>query len=474
MSTHDALLRVRAFAEGRAQDRRALRHFHVSKRPLVIAYVQMAGEPYSLWGAIVGKSADDTKLIVAGDPRNRDEQYQAFDQFADYFTKAVERHKVRELEPLQLWVSNPGAAANLRRLSRVMRARAQNANPQMQLTGDHLEFYSQAGSAPGSALCIAATSALSRQRVTGQSAFEDANLASQLVWWDRSLLAEIANAGADWQSRSVFDLAAEAEQWPMGTLTLPKTDEEVLQGLLRTLTEARGNDQSVVDSVTAAIRAALFDHLLPIWNAIWAAHQRLLTMTEAPWTAERWRQDADAFDTHWRWVEQGNHRAFSDKPIRAAQILSKWEALQTESERQEVIEDDLAFLETVLNGQALIGEVVSVDSNRKVGHRKRPRISLRTPPTDITESTELWWRQRPKLKATVVAIQRECDGATVTLEFSQGHTDPQMPYDVGAVEGFIALAPAFWGRKDTPRDLPWTHTAPVSESDFIREDGDDD
>ena len=91
MNTIELILKARAAADGRAHPRRLRRHVHVERAPLAIAALQMAGEPYALWAALVGDDPERPRLIVAPEPRNRDIAFAALAELADVICGVFDR-----------------------------------------------------------------------------------------------------------------------------------------------------------------------------------------------------------------------------------------------------------------------------------------------------------------------------------------------------------------------------------------------
>lgn len=434
---------------------RSKRHVHVSTRPLVVAYLQMAGEPYSLWACRIGRSTDDSTVIVAHDPRDREQQNEAFSRLSNVLLTAIERSLEEDLEPLQLWVTNPGAAANLRRLGRVMRARA--VSDEVSLAGAYLDLYAQSADAPGSALCVAATEWLARQRVTGQSDLEDANLATQLVWWDRTSLTQIEPSliPPSSSAQGVFVTTRIAETMAMGTLLNP-VDERSIAALVEGLNTARrdGTHRPELEHTLAEEMAV---HLGRIWRALWAAHGQLLAIPEARSADDRWAGDQHTFQLHHDWLQRVGRIRYVDSPMQAARLLSHWEANHVETVRNVALDDDLAFLELVLDNKAIVGTVVSTQPDRKIGRRRRPLVTLVCEPTSVAVDSDLWWRTNPKVRGRVVDVIENPNDATLVVEIVEGVTGA-IPA-VGDTVGFIALPPPFPIRPKMPTEAPWTHTA---------------
>ena len=460
MSAYKSLLKVRAFETGVAQPFRKKRHRHVSERPLVIAYVQMAGEPFSLWGAYIGRRRESPAWIGCADPRNRDLQSALFESLARIMNENVRQCLATDDEPLQVWVSNPTAAANFRRLGRVMRVR--QVSDAVSRAGAILDVYAQSSNTPGSALCVAATEILSAHRVTGQSDFEDANLAAQLVWWGRAILAEIDPTFSPDRARalSIFDAAARAERFPMGTLTNPRADEDVLTNLVDDFTAANRAERPFHDEA-AAIATALQRQVRPIWEAIWAAHREMRRIKESPSSDDRWADDTRQFRNQLEWLDTGGFRRYTDSPMQAARLLSSWESNQAGMERSVVIEDDLALVEAVLDAKAVVGTVTRVEQV-KHGRKTHPFITLATPSTELTEGTPLWLRCNTKISGHIVDVAQQ-DGATsLLIEVTKGMQKEKLPV-VGESHGFIAIEPPFPVRPKIPKDAPWTHASRRAE-----------
>lgn len=455
MSKYRAALRIRAFEAGEAQPYRELRHFHVADRPFVMAYVQMAGETFSLWACLCGRDRDNPQWIIADDPRNRDLQSEAFAELAGVLNAEITESLNSEFEPMQIWVSNATAGQNLGRLSRVMRAR--QVSEDVSLAGSYLDLYAQSMAAPTSSLCIAATEALRRQRVTGQSDLEDANLAAQLVWWDRRLLAKFhptIKAGRA-KTMSVFEAAVEAERLPMGTLTSPDSDEE-MQPLLSQMSDLRRSG-TTSSKLSRQLTEKLQAEVWPIWDAIWEAHRAVSRIKEAPSADLGWQRDSSSFHWFHDYFTRGGKRTFTDSPIRAAKLLATWEAAQADAARAQVAEDRLALVEAVLDNNAVIGVVTAV-SEKKNGKSKHPVLTVDVDDTELTKGVDLWWRDNLKVKGEIVAVETVKAGVRLTIEITGGMRNNVLPA-WGDEVVFITLAPSFPIRPPMPESPPWTHRA---------------
>jgi hypothetical protein len=457
MTTLRSLARLRAYALGTAQPIRTHRQLHVSKEPLVLAFVRMAGEPFSMWAALVGSRPGRAQWLYTPDPRNRDGQTDVFRDLAARLIEAGRSTLLRDDEPLQLWVSNAGAAADLRRLGRVMRIR--DAGEDVAYAGALLDLYSESARAAGSALCVPTTEALAMHAVTGQSAFEDQNLASQLVWWTPDTLTRITgDPTAD--TGTVFERAARAEQLPMGTLTNPESDVHLERLVGRRAQLVRNLDATT--TIDAEISALLRPEVERIWRAIWLAHALVSRLPEDRNAEDRWVDDARQYAAHQDYLDRGGKRRFTDSPMRAARLLSHWEGKQADAACHAVASDDLALLEAALDHRAVVGRVTNVETI-KIGRATRPHITIVGPPTDMTADADVWLRSKPELKGSIVDV-REGDGtAEVEVEITNGMRKHPLPA-VGEQVAFVSLPWAFPLKPKVPREAPWTHRSPRSEA----------
>lgn len=411
----------------------------------------MAGEPFSLWGALIGRAPGGAQWLFTPDPRNRDGQSAVFAELASALVASSNRSMVNDREPLQILVSNDTAASDLRRFGRVMRARY--INDEVSYAGALLDLYAQSASAPGSALCVAATTALATQRATGQSAFEDQNLASQLIWWTPAALDRIVGAATN--CGSTFEAAATAEELAMGNLTTPDADR-VLERLLERYNTQRRSGANTA-GVEIELAAALRRQIEPIWNAIWLAHELLLAIPQARTAGDRWADDARQFAMQKDWLDRGGVRRFVDSPMRAARVLSSWESSQADLICNTVIDDDLALLEIALDGKAVVGVVDTVAEVRR-GRVRRPVIVLRCPPTDTVTGAEMWLRSNPKVEGIVTRIVENPDEHLLHIEISAGMRNNPMPR-IGEHVSFVALDRSFFRKPKVPTEAPWTHTS---------------
>lgn len=487
MNPVDLLLKAEAATSGRARARRLRRHAHLEPYPLAVAALQMAGEPYALWAALVGTDCDHPRLIVAPEPRNLNIAFHALAELAQELCSAVDRAAADPCTDVarrdgtswarctvapQLLVANRAVVNLLDRLGRRMRPAGFGGHvhvpPEVNLAGAHLGFFAEAARHPGSALVLVATEELSRHIVTGQSALEDAHLGSQLAWSDPALVEEIAPgclAGRDPAATHGAEAAACIESLPMGVLTDPREDNAALVNAVERFNAARAGatDPATVTGLGAELVGELRQLLLPTWRALWIAHGLLNTIPPAPGADLRWERDLGLFTRHVEFLEAGGRRALVDSARRAAMLLADWERAQAAVERDEVLEDPLALAAALAAGQAVEGTVLAVDAtHREVGPSgktsvSRPLLTLACADSSpFPAGTELWWTLRPgEVRVEVQSSAPTGSGAEVVFKVLAGMRGA-LP-EVGQRATFSICTTTWVPPAPLPAETPWTH-----------------
>lgn len=496
MNPIDLLLAADALQSGRAQPRRLLRHVHVEPAPIAIAIVQMAGEPHTLWGALVGRDPASPRLFVAPEPRNRDIAYGTFSRFGKFLCEEIRaagdasRVQIQTKKgPIfrcsrapQLLVTNAGVADLLGRLGRRMRPAGfksdRSVPPYINETGAHLGFYASMARAPGSSLLLVATEQLSRHKVTGQSSLENAHLGAQLAWWDPSFINELVPGLLGQQDPDTLhgaDAAREIEQTPMGSLTDPAEDNNTLLDAVSSFNRrrAQATDLPTVIQHGREVAELLKETLLPAWRALWVARRELAALPPAPSVSARWEQDLHHFTHHVDYIRRGGRVASLDSARRATRLLADRERAQAALERDEVLEDPLGLASAIAARQAIQGVVENVDEqHRELGPSgkrsvSRPLITLRIDtPCPFPRETELWWVVRPgQVSAEIQESQPLPGGQTSVVLKVTGGMSGQLP-SPGQETTFSIYSSGYMPSADLPDDTPWTHTpAPGSTAD---------
>ena len=502
MNPVDLLLKVDAATSGRARPRRLLRHVHVEPQPLAIAALQMAGEPYALWAALVGTDPDHRRLVVAPEPRNRDIAFHALAELAREVCAVADRAVAAPHTEIarrdgtswarctvapQLLVANRAVVDLLDRLGRRMRPAGSGGQmfvpPEVNLAGAHLGFFAEAARHPGPALMLVATAELARHISTGQSALEDAHLGSQLAWSDPSLVDEVAPGclgGRHGATLHGADAATCIERVPMSILTDPRDDNADLAEAVRRFNAGRAGatDAASVRRLGAELAGKLETALLPTWRALWVAHRLLEAIPAAPGADARWERDLALFTRHVEFLEAGGRQALVHSARRAAMLLADWERAQAAVDRDEVLEDPLALAAALAAGQAIEGTVLEVDSTHREGgpsgrtRVSRPLITLECADgCPFPAGTELWWTLRPGEVRVEVQESVEAPasaGASVVLKVLSGIRGA-LP-EVGRPATFSIYTTNWVPPAPLPADTPWTHVM-ADESDAELDDG---
>jgi hypothetical protein len=463
MSTLTALARAQAVATGRAQPIATVRHVHVSDRPMVLIPLAMAGEAHAPLAVLLGTGPADARLLVVTDPRNRAERF-AFaaalaDRLLPYLESfasvaepvAVDRGRdvrYRFVDAPQLWVPNTGGVDFLKLFGRSTRfRRVDGDNPvpaSVPLLGRWLTFFAASAEVPGSSLLLNAVQALGLHWATGQSAAEDAHLASLLAW---------IVAGAE--------AARAAENGPVaGPATDPDFDNRVLYPLMA--------------HASPELAGVLRELLQPTWDQMWQTLEVLRALPVGGRVGSRWDGDRDAYSAFVEHVNEGGApQPRQDGAVAAAARLQRLENAAARYAVQRAFDDPLVMAEYRLTGAAFGGTVTLAKADRidDTGKRPvlRPRIMVATAePVRVEPGATLTSPARPAQKAKVISVTPTPDGADVLLELSGGMgrklvAEPGSVPAVGERLLLTTLSEAYrpGAAFPDPADTPWTHGGPA-------------
>ena len=458
MSTLVALARAQAVAAGRAQLIATVRHLHVHDRPLILIPLAMAGEANAPLAAMLGTAADEPRLLVVAQPRNRDERFAFAAELAGHLLPYLES-KARVAEPItvdrgrdvryrfidapQVWVPNSGGVDFLKLFGRSTRFRRTDGdNPvptSIPLLGRWLTFLAGTAEVPGASLLLNAVQALSLHWATGQSAAEDARLGSLLAWIESGAAA-----------------AREAELGPVaGPATDPDFDNRVLAPLIES------SDPTLPD--------VLREVMTPVWEQMWRALALLRTLPPGARVATRWDGDRDAYSAFVQYLEEdGAPQPRHDGAVAAAARLQRLENAAARYAVQRAFDDPLVMAEYRLTGAAFGGVVTQATADRidDTGKRPvlRPRIMVAaSEPVRIEPGAVLSSPARPSQKAKVISVS----GEDVVLELSGGMgrklvAEPGSVPSVGEKVLYTTLSEAHrpGGSFPDPAATPWTHGGP--------------
>lgn len=484
MTLLTSLARALAAERGRAQPIRALRHVHISDRPLVFVPLQLAGEANAPLAAMLGDDRDAPHLLVVYEPRDRAQRFAWAADVAEVVLKYIEGYASPEPagdEPFagapQLLVPNPGGirfAGLLGRSTRFRRTDGEYAvRDNVPLVGRWLTFYAERMMPSASALALCLTDVLADHWATGQSAAEDGNLAAQLAWIDPP--PGLTGAAA---ARLAEDPVGCP---PAGPVTDPGFDNEVLADRIAAVRAAAGPGADAPYRARVAMARALETQLAPTWDLMWRAVGLLRTLPPGAHVATRWERDRRAFTAHVRWLRDGGApQPRRDGPVSAARRLTALESELDQLAAQRAYDDPLVMAEYRLTGEAFAGTVTAVEPDRvdDSGKRKvlRPLVTVATRDRVLIEpgpqQASLTSPSRPKQSARVVRVRLVGEGATeVTLELKGGMgrgltAQAGSVPAVGEAVTYTTLKLEFRRPPEfpPPERTPWTHGGPPDEA----------
>ncbi|MEU9889899.1 hypothetical protein [Sphaerisporangium sp. NPDC051011] len=476
MSTLAALARLRAVRTGSAQRLATVRHCHLSERPMVFIPLRLAGEAAAPLAAMAGTDPGHPHLLVVPQPRDRDLRFafaaelaQIVLPYVEGFLKETETVERRGAEPYercadapQLLVPNRAALAFtllLGRSTRFRRAEGPHAvHPSVPVLGRWLTFFAQRARHPGSALLPAVTEALSLHWATGQSALEDANLASLVGWIDPPPGTTGAEAAREAEDPLVWP--------PAGPATDPGFDAEVLAPAIRAYEEAPG------ERAAARVAEAVRTQLDPTWRLMWRAVDLLRGLPEGRGASARWELDRGSFTAFAEQVAEGGPpQPKHDGAVAAASRLARMERAQASYDAQRAYDDPLVMAAYRLTGEAFTGTVVASDpanaEGEGRGRKLRPLVTVRTgDPVRLAAGAKLGTPERRGQQAEVV----EVDGELVTLKIVKGMgrgkvATPGAVPESGDQVCYAALSDEYQPPASLPasEETPWTHGGPPPE-----------
>jgi hypothetical protein len=467
-----------AARDGAAVQVASCRHVHLSRRLFGIAGYHLAGEIGAPIGILFGTSRDKPKLVVMGEPRNRDLRFQNLVPFATAFNRYVmgfddlfDVTRSRRgggtytyadiADAPQLLVPNRATAtwitATMGRSLRYLRTDgAYPVDPALPAAGAHLTFFEGRRAVPGSSMTLVATEALGTHWVTPQTAAEDESLATLLAWIDPldGLTGEEAAAIAE-------------NQLPLGPVPDPGWDNEVLAPAIAAFNEAL--ERGVSENKAAdEVREVVTEALMPAWEQVWEATDLLGALPAAAHVPERWADDRRRWAFHVGRVQAGTawFRRVADA-LGAARLLRRAEDATDELARQMALDDPFVMARSIAMGEAVEGTVTLVDSTHteRAVKRTRPRPLVTLEPYEQFNrpvGTELFWAANPKLRAVVEAVSQREVVLKIMSGIGRGSVpDPGSLPSVGDDVVFSPFSSGDYYRDTLPDQAPWTHQFPV-------------
>jgi hypothetical protein len=480
MSMLTALAQALAAETGRAQPVRTVRHVHLSDRPLVFVPLQLAGEACAPLAALVGDDPGNPVMLTVHEPRDRTQRFDFAAALAEVIVSYVDDYATAEPDPgtpypdaPQLLVPNPQGIRFTHLLGRSTRFRRTEGEfavkESVPLLGRWLSFYSERSESPASALLVSMTEALADHWATGQSAAEDANLASLLAW-----IAPAPGMTGAAAARAAEDPVRSP---PAGPATDPSFDNEVLGTRINAIRVAKATgDGEALLRARAATEAALRTQLEPTWELMWLAVGLLRGLSEGAHVADRWKSDRWAFTGHVTRLREGSApQPRRDGAVAAAAKLARLERERQRLDVQRAYDDPLVMAEYRLAGEAFAGTVAEAWPDRVDTSGKRAKLR----PWIVLETAE---RVQAMPGATVTCPDRSGQDAEiidvtpadrvtrVTLQLSggMGRSLVALPGSVPAVGEVLTYTTQRDGFEPVPRfpdieHTPWTHGGPPPE-----------
>lgn len=467
--TFEAMLRLKALHERRAQVRVTHQQVRIAPDALILVPVKMAGEDVTIWAIGFGRRGRPMQFDFVADPRNRDREYGLFGRLgavvADYYLECQILDR-----PPQVWVVSPAAVKLLDLLADRLRYGTDGpyAKPAAVITfGEHLTHLAQRWVIPGNHTLVAATNVLTTHFATGQQAADDQHLEAGLVWVD---------APAD--EEEFWAALAVAETVPMGVLANPETDNDDLADRVEAWNVARRNgaDDATLDRLARPIGAVLHMVIEPIYGAIGRTIDAVeaLGLPELPTLADRWSDEAWAFRSFMSYLERPEHRfALRDRPLPAALGLLEREAATANCVAEGTIHDRGMRAEAKAAGTAFEARIAGHQSHIAAGVGPSGRRTSRQVHTLVLEAAEpdarirrgdsFHWLAAPNFSVRIDAF-RITPARTLQIEATviSGHRSPGVPA-VGRRLELVSEVPDRWRlpkkrrklRDRLANGLPW-------------------
>ncbi|WP_205752372.1 hypothetical protein [Cryptosporangium phraense] len=445
---------------GVAQPIATVAHVHLSSRPLVFVPLSLAGEANAPLAAMVGTSVDEPELLIVPQPRDRALRFEFAARLARVFLDYLASFPVSSsddgpfaADSPQVLVPNRAGLAFVRLLGRSTRFRRATGpypvDPSVPVLGRWLTWFAERSEHPGSSSALAATEALTLHWATGQSAFEDNNLAALMGWIEPP--PGVSGAAA---ARAAEDPL----RWPpAGPATDPTFDNEVLGPLIR-------------GGSVSALERALASQLEPTWGLMFRALATLSALPAGASVASRWASDCDAYAGFWTYLaEDGLPQARRDGAVAAARRLAQLERAQASYDVARSFDDPLVMAQYRVTGEAFAGTVLSVDATRRITNDKgnlvtRPLVLVQSSdPVHLPVGTQVGAPSRPKQSGTVLDVTSDLVTVELDKGFGRGKTpapgvlpSPGEPITYSSVLASAIRGPALPSADETP----WTHGGP--------------
>lgn len=469
MNQLDVALAARAFRAGQAVRSANFRHRHLLKDPLTLVLWQLGGEPFSAAAIGYGRRRQDLRLIVTGDPRNRDLAFAALMELAGWFNQrfelaAADREWIQKgsaetsqaRTAPQVVVANEATVEMIghlgRRLAYLPMDGPMPAPPELVRLGQHLLFLHRHSRTAGQQLIVSLTDLLAQHWATPLSAFESQSLAA----FNAYISPQAGIHG--------FHAAVQSERDALGPMPAA-ADDQRLEPLVEQFNFQRGKrtDPATIRPLVVPIR----NHYRPLvqrtWEQIWECFDREVSWPEASSVDRRWKADREAYTQHIDWTAQNGRTRTRQTARQAAVRLGKLEDAKTRLQAEEACEDPLKMIPYILLNKAVQGRVVRIDADHRekanVQMVRRPLVTiLSLDPCLIPRGKELWWTGAADGRPYVVHEVRPDTGggSIVTLKLTTSSRGTPLPAIRSQACFSIHTTKEAWFANLPPAE-PWSH-----------------
>lgn len=457
MNPLQVIQKLQANSQGVAVRSTIYRHCHLTNNPLIITGYHLAGDIGAPVALVYGRLLDESpKCLVFCEPRDRDLRFRILAEFAsdviDYINSTTRTDSAAQIitpnQTFANWLF--GIVGRFTRSSDYSARPGQVLPPaRIPRAGKFLSFYHNLP--PTSSLCIPMADELARHFETGQLASEDLNLHTMLGWIN------------PFEGLSGFESAEIAEKTPpAGPLSDPNWDADKLAYHIDAYNDP--SKDMFKDDIEYSLKTAVLNQLLPTWDACVRGYSVLTNIDPAPSVASRWGVDCSDWYEHKSKVDRGDARFASIlTPINSAKKIRFFERKVQDMEAEMALDDPLIMARFIANGEAVCGEVIAVDPNRKIipeGKKKpckRPLIEIVSHQLfHKPVGTILFSSLHPDIETEIVSI----DGLRVTVQVNKGANLPKTQYKLPAIGDEIVLSPLQRSPYYPQAELsivPWTH-----------------
>jgi hypothetical protein len=351
------------------------RGFPVSKKPLVLIPIAMAGESPSLFGLGVGDGRGPVKSFVCGNPINRDEQY---DMLAAAFASAEPTVLSWEMPLGELPQIIVTGADSARLALGVIDRSVYSQRPNLLRVSRRLAWFDKRSDCSDSASVLVLPKALATCLATGQDEFGDQHLGAFLEWCKPA-------DGQIWQR------VATAEQLSASGATSPEFDREHLAPAAEKYTEVLLNgDAPGAARAKKMIAQLIGDEIGRRYRSASEALRQLRLFPEGAVAQDIAAEDREAYLEHVGYVaDPANHLRRSLTPeMQTSEFMSREFAVDRIAGLS-IRSVSGAYAKAQLAGDLLEGVVVATN-RQKIG---RKTIVIQT----ISSSQHLSLRSGDKL-----------------------------------------------------------------------------